>query len=199
MMTMAVDEAQNDVRKYLSDYLAVRELKRSVEKRLRDLERERSRRPRDKKLRHSISGLRSTLRSLENRKEVILRTLNARLARNIGSVNVRGIELQPQEYIASVDGRDRTATYRIVEEDSNENPLRIQIRIPKLELSRAEELLSIVDDIVDVFRSRAELPIKLCIDKILMNDNELETAIDILERQGFRVYRKGRKLSISTD
>ncbi|NPA23106.1 MAG: hypothetical protein GXO23_02245 [Crenarchaeota archaeon] len=199
MMIMAVNEVQDDVRRYLSDYLAVRELRKNVEKRLKELERERSRRPKDRKLRHSISGLRSTLRSLDNRREIILRTLNARIARSLGTLNIGGIELQPHDYAVSVNGKDKTAIYRIVEEDSEEYPLKVSVKIPRLELSRAEELVSLVGEIFNTIRERIGLPARLQIDKLALNNEELETAIDVLKRRGFKVSRQGKKLSLSSD
>jgi len=196
---MAVDEVQDDLRKYLSDYLAVRELKKSVEKRLKDLEKERAKRPRDRKIRHSISGLRSTLRTLENRKEVILRTLNARLARNIGTITMRDIELQPHEYHASVNGKDRIAVYKIVEDEDEASPLKILVKIPRIELSKAEELLSLVDDVLRLFKEKVGLPVRVHIDKLVMNENELDTAIDILKRRGFKVSKQGRRFTFTSD
>ncbi len=196
---MTVDEVQDDLRRYLSDYLAVRELKKSVEKRLKDLEKERARRPRDRKIRHSISGLRSTLRTLENRKEVILRTLNARLARSIGTITMQNIELQPHEYHVSVNGKDRVAVYKIVEEEDDVSPLKILIKIPRIELSRAEELLSLMDEIVRLFKDKVGLPVKIHIDKLVMSDSELDTAVDVLRRRGFRISKQGRKFTFFSE
>jgi len=198
-MIMTVDEVQDDVRRYLSDYLAVRELKRSVEKKLKDLEKERSRRPRDRKLRHSISGLRSTLRTLENRKETILRTLNARIARSIGTITMRDIELQPHDFAASVNGKDRVAMYRIIEDENDTRPIKILVKIPRIELSKAEELLALVDDLLRVFRDQIGLPVKLQVDKLVMNDNELDMAVEVLRRRGFRINRQGRRLILSSE
>ncbi len=84
-MSSTNDVVMEEIRRLVNSYITTLQVRRSVLERLRWLEKHRVR---SSKIRHALSGLRSTLRHLESREVMLLRTIEARIASIIGDVDI---------------------------------------------------------------------------------------------------------------
>ena len=86
------NETIEELRRLINSYFTTLQVKRSVLERLRQLE---SRRVRSRRARHAISGLRSTLRHLEDREITLLRTIDVKIASIVGDISIDNVRVVP--------------------------------------------------------------------------------------------------------
>ncbi len=183
-----------EVRRLLSDYMLILELKKRVEERLKEYEDARRRRGKRKKIIHGISSLRSTLRNLENRREVIVRTLEARIARALGELCINDLKVVPKHLARDT----KTGKYYITTIEDSENiktPIVIVIEIPNIELTKAEELVSMINSIISIF-SKLGLSMVIILRRLRMRDVEFITALDILKRSGLSIEENDKEFKL---
>ncbi len=78
-------EVLEEVKRLLNSYILTLQVKRSVLDKIYRLEKSKRKRSRE---RHAISGLRSSMRYLESREETLLRTIEAKIALVIGTIEI---------------------------------------------------------------------------------------------------------------
>ncbi|GEM_PF-3870234 len=173
----------------LSTYYTIRELKRNVINRIRELEQSKS-----KKAKHGISGLKSTLKTLEDKALSIIRTIEARISTQIGAIEECELLIKPASLTQSANKEN--VYYVTILDESELNRIRqelgeepqsigleqehpvicIEIRKLPYEDQDIEKVISCLLSIAKKFES-IPLPIKVMIRKHKIKDVELLKSI----------------------
>ncbi len=99
-------EVLEEIKRLLNSYILTLQVKRSVLDKIYRLEKSKRKRSRE---RHAISGLRSSMRYLESREETLLRTIEAKIALVIGTIEIdSSLRVAPCIHAAS-----NTSCYRV--------------------------------------------------------------------------------------
>ena len=181
------DVILEEIRGLVNSYITTLQVKRSVLERLRQVERKRTR---SAKFRHAVSGLKSTLRHLENREVTLLRTIEAKIAYVVGDLSIdnkivivpcfrAGSSTQHCYCIDKVSEIDIVKAQTVFKDENidleragflPDHP-KIRVNINKL-TGEVEFIVYVVNTIVNKF-SMFKLPIHIIIRKLSTGDISL--------------------------